>query len=138
MNIGGEWSFDDWKVRMTPALHSNSLPDGQYGGLAAGFVISHAEEPTFYFAGDTALFSDMQLIGKRQSLDLAFLPLGGNFTMDVPDAVQASQWLGVSKVVGMHYDTFGFIRMDHNEAVAAFSNAGIQLELLNIGETRTY
>lgn len=138
MNIGGEWIFDDWKVRMTPALHSNSLPDGQYGGLAAGFVISQAEEPTFYFAGDTALFSDMQLIGKRQSLDLAFLPLGGNFTMDVQDAVQAAQWLGVSKVVGMHYDTFGFIRMDHNEAIAAFSNAGIQLELLNIGETRTY
>ena len=138
MNIGGEWTFDDWKVRMTPALHSNSLPDGQYGGLAAGFVISHAEEPTFYFAGDTALFSDMQLIGKRQSLDLAFLPLGGNFTMDVQDAVQAAKWLGVNKVVGMHYDTFGFIRMDHNEAVAAFSNAGIQLELLNIGETRTY
>jgi L-ascorbate metabolism protein UlaG (beta-lactamase superfamily) len=138
MNIGGEWAFGEIKVRMTPALHSSSLPNGQYAGLAAGFVLSQASEPTVYFAGDTALFSDMQLIGKRQSLDLAFLPLGGNFTMDVQDAVQAAQWLGVNKVVGMHYDTFGYIKIDQTGAKAAFAEAGIELELLNIGETRTY
>jgi L-ascorbate metabolism protein UlaG (beta-lactamase superfamily) len=138
MNIGGEWTIDDCKIRMTPALHSNSLPNGQYGGLATGFAISHLKEPNFYFAGDTALFSDMQLIGKRNSLDVTFLPIGGNFTMDVQDAIQAAQWLGVSTVIGMHYNTFGAICIDQNEAVEAFSNAGLQLELLNIGETRTY
>jgi L-ascorbate metabolism protein UlaG (beta-lactamase superfamily) len=138
MNIGGEWTFDDWTVRMTPALHSSSLPNGQYGGLAAGFVLSHASEPTVYFAGDTALFSDMQLIGQRSKLDLAFLPIGGNFTMNVQEAIQAAQWLQVRTVIGMHYDTFGYIGIDQNQAKAWFANAGVQLELLNIGETRTY
>jgi L-ascorbate metabolism protein UlaG (beta-lactamase superfamily) len=138
MNIGGEWTFDDWTVRMTPALHSSSLPNGQYGGLAAGFVLSHASEPTVYFAGDTALFSDMQLIGQRSKLDLAFLPIGGNFTMNVQEAIQAAQWLKVRTVIGMHYDTFGYIGIDQNQAKSWFANAGVQLELLNIGETRTY
>ena len=111
MNIGGEWIFDDWKVRMTPALHSNSLPDGQYGGLAAGFVISQAEEPTFYFAGDTALFSDMQLIGRR-GIDCFIVPIGDLFTMGPSDSIEAISLVNPKLVLPTHFNTWPPIAQD--------------------------
>ena len=80
MNIGGKWPFEFGTVIMTSAVHSSSFPDGSYGGNPAGFVIEN-DEHTFYYAGDTALFSDMKLIGELYKPEFAFLPIGDNFTM---------------------------------------------------------
>ena len=134
MNIGGSWNFGDFKATLTPAIHSSSFDDGTYGGIAAGFIVE-CDETTFYFAGDTALFSDMKLIAERYKPQFAFLPIGGNFTMDVVDAIAAAQLLGVAEVIGMHYDTFGYIKIDHNEAIEQFKQAGITLTLLTISST---
>jgi L-ascorbate metabolism protein UlaG (beta-lactamase superfamily) len=136
MNIGGAWNFDFGKVKLTPALHSSTLPDGSTGGCPAGFVVSNTED-CFYYAGDTALFTDMGLIAKQFNLKTAFLPIGGNFTMDMYDAVEAAKLLQVKHVIGMHYDTFGYIKIEHEEAKALFAASGIHLELLAIGNSIT-
>ncbi|MCS7074830.1 MAG: metal-dependent hydrolase, partial [Bacteroidia bacterium] len=125
MNIGGSWQFDFGKVKMVEAVHSSSFPDGSYGGNPAGFVIE-ADKKRFYYAGDTALHFNMQLLSGRY-LDFAFLPIGSNFTMDVEDAIQASNMINCNKIIGMHYDTFGFIKIDHQAAQEAFSAAGKEL-----------
>jgi L-ascorbate metabolism protein UlaG (beta-lactamase superfamily) len=135
MNHGGSWSFDFGKVKYVNAVHSSVLPDGTYGGNPGGFVIEN-EEGRFYFAGDTALHMDMKLIpltcGK---LNFAILPIGSNFTMDVSDAVLASQFIECDEVIGCHFDTFGYIKIDHQEALHSFSKAGKRLRLLGIGES---
>jgi len=137
MNIGGSFKVDFGKITMTHALHSSSMPDGSYGGNAAGFVI-HSENKTFYFAGDTALFGDMSLIAKQHQPYFAFLPIGDNFTMDYKSALEAAQLLQVKKVIGMHYDTFDAIRIDQDEAASYFNENGVELILLKIGETRSF
>lgn len=134
MNIGGSWNFDFGTVKMVSAVHSSSLPDGSYGGNPAGYVI-HNQEDCFYYAGDTALHNDMALISRRFKLKCAFLPIGSNFTMDIYDAIDAARMIGASNVIGMHYDTFGFITINHEEAYRAFQTAGINLHLMNIGDT---
>lgn len=136
MNIGGAWNFDFGKVKLTQAIHSSTLPDGSNGGCPSGFVVTNAED-CFYYAGDTALFSDMALIAKQFTLKTAFLPMGGNFTMDIYDALEAAKLLQVKHVIGMHYDTFGYIKIEHQEAVALFAASGIHLELIAIGNTIT-
>jgi L-ascorbate metabolism protein UlaG (beta-lactamase superfamily) len=135
MNAGGSWSFDFGSVKMIYAHHSSSLPDGSYAGSAGGFVISAGGE-TFYYSGDTALFSDMKLIPERFKLDVTFFPIGSNFTMDVEDAIQAAKYVQCHKVIGMHYDTFGFIVINHEEAIKKFKDAGLELTLMRIGESR--
>lgn len=132
MNHGGSWSFDFGSLKMVNAVHSSSFPDGTYGGNPAGFILQAAGK-TVYIAGDTALTMDMKLIPMRYSLDLAILPVGDNFTMDYIDAVTAADFLGVNRVLGYHYDTFGFIQIDHDAAQEAFVKAGKILELLPIG-----
>ncbi len=133
MNIGGKWPFEFGTVIMTSAVHSSSFPDGSYGGNPAGFVIEN-DEHTFYYAGDTALFSDMKLIGEMYKPEFAFLPLGDNFTMGVKEAVMASRFVGVKKIIGMHFDTFPYIQIDHKEAmmIASFNEA--ELILPEIGK----
>lgn len=134
MNIGGFWTFDFGTVQMVKAVHSSSFPDGSYGGQAAGFVVS-SDEKTFYYSGDTALTLDMQLIPDRHDLNFAFLPIGSNFTMDVTDAITASKFIKCNHIIGMHYDTFGFIMVDHQDAINRFNQAGKLLTLMNIGQT---
>ena len=133
MNHGGSWEFEFGKVTMVNAVHSSSMPDGSYGGNPAGFVIE-AENKTFYYAGDTALNMDMQLLGKLYSFDLAFLPIGDNFTMSAKDAVMASDFINCNKIVGMHFDTFGYIKIDHGQSIALFKNAGKELTIPTIGD----
>jgi L-ascorbate metabolism protein UlaG (beta-lactamase superfamily) len=133
MNIGGAKDFEFGSLKMVKAVHSSSFPDGTYAGEAAGFVIKN-ERVSCYYAGDTALTLDMSLIGKQFSLDFAFLPIGDNFTMGVQDAVQAALLLNCKTVVGMHYNTFGYIEINKEEAVKAFANEGISLLLPSIGE----
>ena len=132
MNIGGAKVFDGIEITMTQAIHSSSFEDGTYGGVAAGFQIS-TDDCHFYYSGDTSLFSDMQFVGKKRQLDFAILPIGGNFTMDVNDAIECAKLLNVNKVIGVHYDTFGYIVINHQKAVDAFSAAGIELILMPIG-----
>jgi L-ascorbate metabolism protein UlaG (beta-lactamase superfamily) len=132
MNIGGSWNFDFGKVKLTPAVHSSTLPDGTAAGSPTGFVVQN-DSDTFYYAGDTALFGDMALVAKRFALKAAFLPIGDNFTMDIEDAVEAAKLLQTKLVVGMHYDTFGFIEINHQEAKTRFKEAGIELVLMQIG-----
>lgn len=133
MNHGGAWKFDFGTLKMVNAIHSSSFPDGSYGGNPAGFVLQ-AENQTIYIAGDTALTMDMKLIPMRYNLDLAILPIGDNFTMDYVDAVTAADFLQVNRVLAYHYDTFGFIKVDTQQAATAFKNAGKELVLLQIGE----
>lgn len=134
MNIGGFWTFEFGTVQMVKAVHSSSFPDGSYGGVAAGFVVS-SEDKTFYYSGDTALTLDMQLISDRHDLNFAFLPIGSNFTMDVTDAITASKFIKCNHIIGMHYDTFGFIMVDHQDAINRFNQAGKLLTLMNIRQT---
>lgn len=132
MNIGGSKVFDGIEIKMTQAIHSSSFDDGTYGGVAGGFQIS-TDNSHFYYAGDTSLFGDMQFIGKKRQLDFAILPIGGNFTMDVTDAIECAKLLNVNKVIGVHYDTFGYIVINHQNAIDTFSEAGIELILMPIG-----
>ena len=135
MNHGGKWKFDFGTVKLVAAIHSSGMPDGSYGGNPAGFVIE-TSEGIFYYAGDTALTMDMQLIPMTSGkLKFAVLPIGDNFTMGVDDAIIASDFVQCNSIVGVHYDTFGFIKINHEEAIKKFKNKGKELLLLSIGQT---
>jgi len=137
MNIGGKWKFDFGNVKCVAAVHSSSLPDGTYGGNPMGFIVE-ANEGNFYYAGDTALTYDMKLIGDYRSINFAFLPIGDNFTMGVDNAIIAADFIKCRKIIGMHYDTFGYIKVDKEQAIKKFENAGNSLTLFNIGETKEF
>jgi L-ascorbate metabolism protein UlaG (beta-lactamase superfamily) len=132
MNHGGSWDFEFGKVKYVNAIHSSSFPDGTYGGNPGGFVIE-SEHKNIYISGDTALTMDMKLIPLRTKLDLAIFPIGNNFTMDVEDAITAAEFVECDKVLGVHYDTFGYIEINHDEAIKKFFNSGKDLMLLEIG-----
>ena len=136
MNTGGKWKFDFGNVKCVSAVHSSSMPDGSYGGNPVGFIIE-SKECNFYYSGDTALTYDMKLIGDYRKLDLAFLCIGDNFTMSVDNAIIAAEFISCKKIIGMHYDTFGYIKIDHAEAKKKFANAGKELTLMEIGTTLT-
>lgn len=136
MNHGGSWQFDFGKVKYTPAIHSSSFPDGSYGGQPGGFVIE-SKNKNIYIAGDTSLTMDMKLIPLFTSLDLAVFPIGSNFTMGVEEAVVASDFVKCDKVLGYHFDTFGYIEIDHEESKRLFFEKGKDLMLLSIGESLT-
>ncbi len=133
MNTGGTFEFDFGTVKCVVAQHSSSLPDGTYAGNPLGFVVD-TPEGCFYFAGDTALTLDMQLIPMTCTpLGFAILPIGSNFTMDYDDAVIASDFIQCNTIIGCHYDTFGYIKIDHEAAIKAFEAEEKQLILPNIG-----
>lgn len=133
MNFGPA-NFDFGKLHFLPAWHSSSMPDGAYGGNPGGFLV-HGKEHKFYYSGDTCLMMDMQLIPRYAKLDFAILPVGGNFTMDADDAVIAADFIKCDKVIGVHFDTFGYIKIDHQVAKEKFKAQGKELILPNIGET---
>ncbi len=135
MNTGGSWRFDFGKVKCVVAQHSSALPDGTYGGNPLGFVIE-SEEANFYYAGDTALTLDMQLIPMICApLHFAVLPIGDNFTMGYKDAAIAADFIKCNHIVGCHYDTFGYIQVNNELAKRAFRDKGKTLLLPEIGET---
>jgi L-ascorbate metabolism protein UlaG (beta-lactamase superfamily) len=134
MNHGGSWDFEFGVVKYVNAIHSSSFADGTYGGQPGGFVIE-GKRKNIYIAGDTALTMDMKLIPMRTKLDLAILPIGSNFTMDVEDAIFASDFVECDKVLGYHYDTFGYIEINHEEAKRKFFEKDKDLMLLEIGES---
>lgn len=134
MNHGGSWKFPFGEVKYVQAVHTSSFADGSYGGQPGGFVLN-ADGKTIYIAGDTALTMDMKLIPLQHTLDLAVLPIGDNFTMGIDDAVIAANFVECTKVLGYHYDTFGYIEIDHKKAKETFEKAGMELNLLAIGES---
>ncbi len=134
MNHGGSWKFDFGRVKFVSAIHSSVFNDGTYGGNPGGFVIE-GEHKNIYIAGDTALTYDMKLIPLRTKLDLAILPIGNNYTMDIADAIIASDFVECDKILGVHYDTFGYIEIDKEEAKRNFFAANKDLMLLDIGSS---
>ncbi len=133
LNHGGKWKFDFGTVKYVNAVHSSVLPDGTYGGNPGGFVIWN-DEVCFYFAGDTALTLDMKLIPMTcPKLDFAILPIGDNFTMGYDDAAIAAEFIECDNIVGCHFDTFGYIEIDHEAAIEAFKKKGKNLILPTIG-----
>ncbi|MFM7118179.1 MAG: metal-dependent hydrolase [Planctomycetota bacterium] len=110
MNLGGSFKTKFGSVKMTPALHSSMLPDGTDGGLAGGFILESGNN-RIYFAGDTALFSDMSLIA-RKPIDVAILPIGDLFTMGVEDSIEAIKLLKPEYVLPSHYGTWPPIHQD--------------------------
>lgn len=134
MNTGGKWNFGVFTVKCTAAQHSSGLPGGPYGGNPLGFIVM-SDEGNFYYSGDTALTLDMQLIPRWAKLNFAVLPIGDNFTMDAADAAECAKMIDCKTVVGVHYDTFGYIKIDHAAAKKTFAEAGAELKLIEIGET---
>jgi len=134
MNHGGSWQFDFGMVKYVNAVHTSSFPDGSYGGQPGGFVIQ-TKDKTVYIAGDTALTMDMKLIPKFFDLDLAVLPIGDNFTMGVSEAIVACDYIDCDKVLGVHFNTFDYIKIDSKKSLAKFLSKGKDLILLDIGQS---
>jgi L-ascorbate metabolism protein UlaG (beta-lactamase superfamily) len=134
MNSGGSHEFPFGKVTMTHAYHSSSFPDGSYGGNPNGFIIQ-SEDRSIFYSGDTSLTSDFILLGERYNIDLAILPIGNVFTMDYIDAERACRMLKAKKLMGVHFDTFPPIKIDHDTVHAYMNMKGQDFILPTIGET---
>ncbi|MCP1190902.1 metal-dependent hydrolase [Priestia flexa] len=135
MSIGGAYTFDFGKVKLTQAFHGSSYTEEEskqivYTGMPAGLLLT-IEGKTIYHAGDTALYSDMKLLSDYHP-DVAFLPIGDNFTMGPEDAAIAASWINAKLVVPIHYDTFPVIKQDPHEFVQSLK--GIEGKVLQPGE----
>jgi L-ascorbate metabolism protein UlaG (beta-lactamase superfamily) len=134
MNTGGSYDLGVAKIKLVRAEHSSSLPDGSYGGNPVGFLVE-SKEGNFYYAGDTALTLDMKLIPDWIKLDFSILPVGDHFTMGIEDAATAAQWVQSKKIIGMHFDTFPPIEINHDQAKQYFSDKQLELFLPTINQT---
>jgi L-ascorbate metabolism protein UlaG (beta-lactamase superfamily) len=137
MNHGGGYLFKFGRAKFVSAIHSSTLPDGSSGGNPGGFVVETAEG-NFYYSGDTALTMDMKLIGESTPLKFAALCVGDNFTMGPSDAVKAAEFIRCDQILGVHFDTFQPIRIDHAAAKEKFKAAGKTLHLLRPGQTHEF
>jgi L-ascorbate metabolism protein UlaG (beta-lactamase superfamily) len=138
MSIGGTQTVGDFTITMTNAVHSGSIVDGGkivYLGGAAGFVVRTAGTPTIYFAGDTALFGDMKIIGEIYKPEIAFLPIGDHYTMGPDTAAIAAEWLGVKQVVPMHWGTFPLLTGTPAKLKEQLRGKQIEVLELKAGET---
>lgn len=133
MNSGGSHAFPFGTLTMTHAYHSSSFPDGSYGGNPNGFIIQSDEACVFY-SGDTSLTMDFALIGERYSIDMAFLPIGNVFTMDHIDAARACSLLKAKRCMGLHFDTFPPISIDHDAVKEHMTSQNISFILPKIDE----
>lgn len=141
MNLGGSQPVLGLQVVMVRADHSCGISDGDrilYGGCAAGFMVRLPEGYTFYHAGDTALFSDMQLLGEMYRPELAFLPIGDLYTMDPQQAARACRFLGVRKVVPIHWGTFPALTGTPEKLKKALEDHGATCELITLKPGETY
>lgn len=143
-NLGGTVRFDDLSIKLVQAWHTNTLPGsderpfsaelGTPIGIPAGLIIEMGGL-TIYDAGDTCLFGDMELIGKRHGVDLALLPIGGHYTMDREDAAYAAELTGAKRVIPIHYDTFPPIETDAQAFAEDCAARGIEAIVLEPGQT---
>ena len=141
MGLGGGFDFPFGRVKLTIAFHSAGYPPAEgdtggfvYLGVAAGLLIQF-EGKTIHHAGDTALTLEMQLLGQRNKIDVAMLPIGDNFTMGPADAVTAAEFLKAGLVLPMHYNTFPPIHQDPDAFVSALAEKNIKGRAIKIGET---
>lgn len=137
LNHGGSFPFDFGRAKFVNAIHSSTMPDGAFGGNPGGFVVESVEG-NFYYSGDTALTLDMKLIGESTKLRFAVLCIGDNFTMGPDDAVKAAEFVRCHEILGVHYDTFPPIKIDHAAAQGKFKAAGKVLHLLQAGQTHDF
>jgi L-ascorbate metabolism protein UlaG (beta-lactamase superfamily) len=138
MNLGGTISIAGLEVSMTPAVHTSSVVENDttvYLGEPAGFVVRMENQQSFYFAGDTALFSDMQLIREMYQPDIAFLPIGDHYTMGPAAAARACAFLGVRQVVPMHFGTFPVLTGTPDRLKTLLEPHGVDVLVLKPGET---
>ena len=129
MNIGGTATLPFGKVAMTQALHSS----GVAGGAACGFLLQFTDGPVVYYSGDTGLFGDMVLIGRKAAIDYAILPIGDNYTMGPEDAAAAAKLLGASHAVPIHYNTWPVIAQDPQTFAALCKASGIAACVVSVG-----
>lgn len=134
INIGGWLDFEWGRVLPVVALHSSSTPEGIYAGCPCGFIFE-IENKVIYHAGDTCLNGEMKILGELYQPDIAMLPIGGNYTMDIEQAVIASEWLGASGIIPMHYNTFDAINVDITEFERQIRNKGKIPLVLKVGQT---
>lgn len=137
MHIGGAFDFDFGRVKMTIAHHGGGYGEnaGVYTGPPVGLLIT-MDGKTLFHAGDTGLFYDMKLIGEMHKIDLAFLPIGDNFTMGIEDAAKAAEFLKPEKIVPIHYNTFDIIKQDPQKFAAKVKDS--EVIILNPGESLDY
>ncbi len=136
MHIGGRYDFGDIKVKLTPAVHGSAIvEDGEviYGGNPAG-VIVEMDHRKVYHAGDTGLTKDMELLS-NEYIDLALVPIGGNYTMDIDDAFIATKMISPKMVVPIHYNTWPLIQADPQEFCSKVSELDIKCRVLKPGES---
>ena len=133
MHIGGAREFPFGRVKLTPAWHGSTFPDGSYGGTPAGCLLT-IDGKTIYHTGDTGLFLDMQLIGEMNEIDIMMVNIGDNFTMGIDDAVKAVEFVKPKLVVPMHYKTFDVIDVDPNEFVQKVEAKGFKAQVVEIGK----
>ncbi len=141
MNLGGCQEVLGHSVTMVRADHSCGITDGDqilYGGVAGGYVVRLAGGFTFYHAGDTALFSDMQLIAEMHRPELAFLPIGDLFTMDPQQAARACRFLAVRKVIPIHWGTFPGLTGTPEKLVKALADQGTSCEVIGLKPGESY
>ncbi len=134
LNHGGTISLPFGTLKYVNAIHSSKLPDGSDGGNAGGFLLE-SPEGSFYYAGDTALTYDMKMIGEFHNIDWAILPIGDVFTMGVEDATICAQWVNAKNVIGVHFDTFEPIAINHEEVRKKFQQKNLKLILPEILQT---
>jgi L-ascorbate metabolism protein UlaG (beta-lactamase superfamily) len=137
VNHGGSATFDGIRVKFVNAINSSTLPDGSPGGNPGGFVVE-TETGNFYYSGDTALTLDMKLIGESVKLKFAAMCVGDNFTMGADDAVRAAEFVRCNQILGVHFDTFPPIQIDHAAAKMKFHAADKTLHLLRPGESLNF
>ncbi|MFH0702093.1 MAG: metal-dependent hydrolase [bacterium] len=134
VNMGGKVPFSWGNAYWLPAAHSSSMPDGQYGGEAAGILLNIGGTSVFH-AGDTGLHLNFKMIGEFYKPEISILPIGGYYTMGIDEAVQAAKWLGSKKIIPMHYNTFPQIQIDVKEFKKRIeSEASAECIILNPGE----
>ena len=141
-NLGGTVTFDGVSIKLVPAWHTNTIPGsdekpysaelGTPMGVPAGLIIKMGGL-TIYDAGDTCLFGDMELIGRRHHVDIALLPIGGHYTMDREDAAYAATLIGARRVIPIHYDTFPPIETDVEAFASELDNHGIEALVIKPG-----
>lgn len=138
LHIGGGYNFPFGRAKLTPAFHGSALTfdDKQeiiYMGMPAGILLT-INDKTLYHAGDTGLFGDMKLIGERNTIDVALLPIGDNYTMGPEDALTAAEWLKAGLVIPIHFNTFPVIQQDGEKFIHDLNARGIQGKILESGE----
>ncbi len=133
-HIGGAHSFPFGNLKLTPALHGSGLPDGTNGGNPVGFLLTPKDGMKIYLAGDTGLFSDMKLIG-QEGIDVAFVPIGDNYTMGPDDAYKAVELIMPKHVIPIHYNTWELIAQDAGKWAERVARLGVRVHVLKPGES---